>query len=124
MIRSDGTPERDFLYVEDAAAAYLAIADALGAGGPAARRSTPAASSRTRSREVVELIAAIAGTDVEPDIRGTGNPARRDRPPVRRLDEAARADRLGAREVGLEDGLRRTLEWYRDHPEARPSAQE
>src|SRR3954466_11298758 len=28
-IRSDGTPERDFLYVEDAVGAYLAIADAL-----------------------------------------------------------------------------------------------
>ena len=27
--RSDGSPERDFLYVEDAAAPYLAIADAL-----------------------------------------------------------------------------------------------
>ena len=29
VIRSDGSPERDFLYVEDAVAAYLAIADAL-----------------------------------------------------------------------------------------------
>ncbi len=29
VLRSDGSPERDFLYVEDAAAAYLAIADAL-----------------------------------------------------------------------------------------------
>src|SRR5215210_4163048 len=30
VLRSDGSPERDFLYVEDAAAAYLAIADNLG----------------------------------------------------------------------------------------------
>ena len=30
MIRSDGSPERDFLYVEDAVAAYLAICGALG----------------------------------------------------------------------------------------------
>ena len=29
VIRSDGSPERDFLYVDDAVAAYLAIADAL-----------------------------------------------------------------------------------------------
>ena len=28
VLRSDGSPERDFLYVEDAASAYLAIADA------------------------------------------------------------------------------------------------
>ena len=32
MIRSDGSPERDFLYVEDAATAYLAVADALAIG--------------------------------------------------------------------------------------------
>src|SRR5207248_10274951 len=32
VIRSDGTPQRDFLYVEDAARAYLAIADALDRG--------------------------------------------------------------------------------------------
>ncbi len=49
VIRSDGSPERDFLYVEDAAAAYLAIADALdGRRRRAARRSTPAAARRTR----------------------------------------------------------------------------
>ena len=49
VIRSDGSPERDFLYVEDAVAAYLAIADALGAAGRGAGRpSTPAASAPTR----------------------------------------------------------------------------
>ena len=29
VIRSDGTPQRDFLYVEDAVEAYLAVADSL-----------------------------------------------------------------------------------------------
>ena len=29
VIRSDGTPERDYIYVEDAADAYLAVADSL-----------------------------------------------------------------------------------------------
>ena len=29
MIRSDGTPERDYLYVEDAVDAYLAVAESL-----------------------------------------------------------------------------------------------
>ena len=36
VIRSDGSPERDFLFVDDAVAAYLAIEHAVGAGGPAA----------------------------------------------------------------------------------------
>ena len=49
MIRSDGSPERDFLYVEDAVAAYLAIGDALGAGGPAAGEAFNAGGERPHS---------------------------------------------------------------------------
>ena len=48
VIRSDGSPERDFLHVDDAVSAYLAIAGALD-DGAAGRPSTPAASARTRS---------------------------------------------------------------------------
>ena len=50
VIRSDGSPERDFLYVEDAVAAYLAIWERCSARqGRGARRSTPAAARRTGS---------------------------------------------------------------------------
>ncbi len=48
VLRSDGSPERDFLYVEDAARAYLAIATPLTATRSAARPSTPAAVARIR----------------------------------------------------------------------------
>ena len=121
VLRSDGTPERDFLYVEDAASAYLAIVDALdrddvrgevfNAGGG---RSHPVG-------EVVALIARLAGTGVEPEIRGTGNPEGEiDRQYV---DPAKIRERLGWEPaVGLEEGLRRTLDWYREHPEARAPA--
>src|SRR5207248_4420831 len=70
VIRSDGSPERDFLYVTDAVSAYLAIAEALpGAGGEAfnAGGDTPHS-----VREVVALVCQAAGTDVQPDIRGAG----------------------------------------------------
>ena len=46
MIRSDGSPERDFLYVDDAVAAYLAIEHAVGAGGPAAGEAFNAGGGR------------------------------------------------------------------------------
>ena len=46
IVRSDGSPERDFLYVEDAARAYLAVWDALGRGSAGARRSTRVRESR------------------------------------------------------------------------------
>ena len=48
VLRSDGSPERDFLYVEDAARAYLAIAEPWTARRCAARPSTRAAAGRIR----------------------------------------------------------------------------
>jgi CDP-glucose 4,6-dehydratase len=115
VIRSDGTPERDFLYVEDAVAAYLALAreidraagEAFNAGG-----ERPVA-----VREVVELICRLAGADVEPDIRGTGTP---DGEIERQYVDSGKLRALtGWRpRVELEEGLRRTVEWYEAHPEA------
>ena len=76
QIRSDGSPERDFLYVSDAVAAYLAVEHAVGAGGPGrGRRSTPAASVPIRSREVLETVVDVSGTDLRPEFLGTGNPS-------------------------------------------------
>lgn len=118
VIRSDGSPERDFLHVDDAVAAYLAIEGALDAG--AAGEAFNAGGERPHSvREVVGLIAAAAGDGVEPDFRGTGNPdGEIDRQFV---DSTKLRELTGWRpRVGLEEGLRRTLEWYEEHPEARP----
>jgi CDP-glucose 4,6-dehydratase len=119
VIRSDGSPERDFLHVDDAVSAYLAIADALGADG-AAGEAFNAGGERPHSvREVVELIATAAGAEVEPDFRGAGNPAGEiDRQFV---DSSKLRELTGWRpEVDLGDGLRRTLDWYRERPDVRP----
>jgi CDP-glucose 4,6-dehydratase len=66
---------------------------------------------------VVELIARLAETGAEPEIRGTGNPTGEiDRQYV---DPAKLRDVVGFEPaVGLEDGLRQTIAWYREHPEA------
>lgn len=120
-IRSDGSPERDFLHVDDAVSAYLAIASALGDG--AAGEAFNAGGERPHSvREVVELIATVAGTGVEPEYRGAGTP---DGEIDRQFVDSTKLRQLtGWRpEVELADGLRRTLDWYREHPEARPSRQ-
>jgi CDP-glucose 4,6-dehydratase len=121
VLRSDGSPERDFLYVEDAAAAYAAIAAALDRDEVRGEAFNAGGGRPYPVREVVELIARLAGTGVEPDIRGTGNPAGEiDRQYV----DAAKIRRLVGwePEVDLEDGLRRTIDWYREHPEARAPA--
>jgi CDP-glucose 4,6-dehydratase len=118
-IRSDGSPQRDFLFVDDAVSAYLAIEHAVGAGGPGAGEAFNAGGEQPHAvAEVVEAIAAIAGGGLEPEY-GPGNPAGEiDRQFV---DSAKLRELTGWRpQAGLEDGLTRTLEWYRQHPEARP----
>jgi CDP-glucose 4,6-dehydratase len=118
VLRSDGSPERDFLYVEDAASAYLAIADALDRDDVRGEAFNAGGGRAYPVGEVVALIARLAGTGVEPDIRGTGNPEGEiDRQYV---DASKIRDRLGWEpSVDLEEGLERTLAWYRGHPEAR-----
>lgn len=118
VIRSDGSPERDFLYVEDAVEAYLAIAAALDEGDGARGEAFNAGSGRPRAvGDVVELICRIAGTDVVPDVRGHGTPPGE----IERqyVDASKLAELTGwAPRVPLDEGLRRTVAWYRAHPPA------
>ena len=105
VIRSDGTPERDFLYVEDAAAAYLAIARALdGERRPwrgLQRRQRPAPRGARGSRpDLPDRRHRCAS----PDIRGKGTPPGEiDRQYV---DTAKLRELTGwAPRCGLEEGL-------------------
>ncbi len=88
VVRSDGSPERDFLYVEDAVAAYLAICEALGRGEGRGEAFNAGGGRAHRVLDVVRLICRLAGTGVTPDVRGAGHSTWRDRPPVGRLLEA------------------------------------
>jgi CDP-glucose 4,6-dehydratase len=122
LIRSDGSPERDFLHVDDAVAAYLAIEAAL-ARGEARGEAFNAGGERPHSvREVVDLIASAAGTGIEPEYLGAGTPEGEiDRQYV---DSAKLRELTGwSPRVALEDGLCETIKWYREHPEARPARQ-
>ncbi|CAN5438797.1 GDP-mannose 4,6-dehydratase [soil metagenome] len=117
VLRSDGSPERDFLYVEDAASAYLAIVDALDRDDVRGEAFNAGGGRSYRVGDVVALIAKLSGTGVEPDIRGEGNPS--GEIDKQYVDTAKLRERLGWEpRVGLEEGLQRTIDWYREHPEA------
>jgi CDP-glucose 4,6-dehydratase len=118
VIRSDGTPERDFLYVEDAADAYLAISEGLDDGSARGEAFNAGGGEPHSVADVLRLIAEVAGTDLEPDIRGSGNP---EGEIDRQYVDSSKLREATGWEPGtdLREGLRRTIEWYREHPEAR-----
>jgi CDP-glucose 4,6-dehydratase len=116
VIRSDGSPERDFLYVEDFVAAYLALWRAVLAGQGRGEAFNAGGGVPHRVADVVALICRLAGTSVAPEIRGQGVPhAEIDRHWV---DPGKLHALTGWRAaVNLEEGLTRSIDWYRHHPE-------
>jgi len=120
VIRSDGSPERDFLHVDDAVAAYLAIETALDRGEVKGEAFNAGGERPHSVREVVEKIAAVAAEGIEPEYLGGGTPdGEIDRQYVD-SNKLRKLTRWSPR-VSLADGLKRTLEWYREHPKARPA---
>ena len=111
VIRSDGTPERDYLYVEDAVDAYLAVAEALQDRANYGRAWNAGSGEPLSVIDVVTRLIEIAEVDVTPDIRGSGTPhGEIDR---QYLDATALRRDLGwAPGWDLERGLRATWEWY------------
>jgi CDP-glucose 4,6-dehydratase len=111
VIRSDGTPERDYIYVEDAADAYLAVADSLEDRAHWGRAWNAGSGEPRSVLEIVERLIEISGRDVEPEVRGTGTPhAEIDR---QYLDPRAIREELGwTPKWDLDSGLRAAWEWY------------
>jgi GDP-L-fucose synthase len=101
-----GAASREFLYVEDAARGIGMAA----AGYDGAEPVNLGAGFEIQVRDLVKLICRLMGYKGE--IRF--DPSKPDGQPRRSLD-TSRAERLfGFRAaVGFEDGLRRTIEWYR-----------
>lgn len=121
VIRSDGSPERDYLYVADAVAAYLALESSVGAGGPAAGEAFNAGGGVPHSvSEVLDLIAEATDADFDPDFRGSGVP--KGEIDTQFVDATKLVATTGWKpQVKLADGLRHTIAWYREHPEIRPA---
>ena len=111
VIRSDGTPERDYIYVEDAADAYLAVAGSLADRANWGRAWNAGWGEPHSVLEVVERLIAISGRELEPDVQGAGVPhGEIDR---QFLDSTAIREELGwAPRWDLDSGLRAAWQWY------------
>lgn len=110
-IRSDGTMIRDYFYVRDGALAYLALAEAMAKNpdlkGHAFNFSTD---EPMTVMDITGKILSMMGSDLEPVIL---NEAKNEILEQRLSSKKAR-DMLGWKpQFDLEDGLRRTIDWYR-----------
>jgi len=111
LIRSDGTNIRDYFYVEDAALAYLKLAELMD------RKPKILGEAFNFSNEVqipvmalTQKVLQLTGReDLEPIVQ---NQAKNEIPHQYLSAEKARKHLGWKPEFSLEDGLRRTIRWY------------
>ena len=111
IIRSDGKAVRDYIYVEDAANAYMQLAESL-----ASQPELAGEAFNFSNQDQIEVIALVKqilellGSDLEPEIL---NEAKNEIYHQYLSAEKAR-NKLGWKPLfTLEEGLNRTIEWYR-----------
>jgi CDP-glucose 4,6-dehydratase len=113
VVRSDGSMVRDYIYVDDAADAYLTVAEALldGRDGVAGEAFNFSLETPLTVLQVVDTIIRMMGSDITPDVLGgtlTNEITRQF------MSSAKARARLGWRpRIGFEAGLRQTIAWYR-----------
>jgi GDP-L-fucose synthase len=107
VVWGDGTPTREFLYVEDAAEGILLAAERYDDSEPVNLGS----SSEISIRELVELVARLTGFDGRiswDDTKPNGQPRRC-------LDTSRARSGFGFEaHTNFAVGLDRTIQWYRD----------
>lgn len=111
VIRSDGLFVRDYFYVEDGAAAYMLLTEAL-ANNPDLRGHAFNFSNEIQItvRDLVQQILDMMDSTLEPDIRNEASNEIR----YQYLSARKARELLGWQPLfALESGLQHTIEWYR-----------
>jgi GDP-L-fucose synthase len=108
VLWGDGSPTREFLYVEDAADAFVLAADGYSGPGPINIGTGDEVAIRDLAAEIAELT-GFAGEIVWDLAMPNGQPRRR-------LDTSRAEEVLGfGAKTALREGLERTIAWYREH---------
>jgi len=118
IIRSDGNFVRDYFYVEDGAAAYMLLAERLAAcselRGEAFNFSY---GNQLTVLQLVHRILSLMGSQLRPEVRNEASNEIRKQ--ILNADKARQ--KLGWSPVfSLEEGLKKTILWYREFLAAEP----
>ena len=113
VIRSDGSFVRDYLYVEDGAAAYMLLAEKLAERPRLSGRAFNFSNElQITVLDLVRRILDLMGSKLLPDVRNEAQNEIRNQ----YLSAARARGELGWKpQFELEDGLRKTIDWYREH---------
>ncbi len=119
VVRSDGTLIRDYIFVDDVVDAYLALADAVARGQGVGEAYNFSSESRVSALEMVRaVLAAMGREDLTPDVRNTAKAEIKNQ----YLDATKARTELGWKiRYGLEEGLARTVAWYREFFSGNPA---
>jgi CDP-glucose 4,6-dehydratase len=112
IVRSDGTLQRDYLYIKDAVAAYALLAEKL-LGGEARGEAFNFSNELPRTvLDVVERISRLMGrTDLPPRVLNQAT----NEIPHQFLSATKASAQLGWKaQYSLEQGLEETIAWYRE----------
>ncbi len=108
VVWGDGSPTREFLYVEDAAEAILAATEKYDSAEPVNLGS----GHEISIKDLAEMITGLTGFEG----KLTWDASKPNGQPRRGLDVTRARDYFGWQaQVGFEEGLRRTIAWYRQN---------
>jgi CDP-glucose 4,6-dehydratase len=112
LIRSDGQFVRDYFYVEDAAACYTLLAEKLEEKPELRGRAYNFSLEEPLSvLDVVNRVLTTMNSNREPDVRNEASHEIREQFLSAKL---AHAELGWQAQIGFNEGLRRTIDWYRN----------
>lgn len=112
IIRSSGTPERDYMYIEDAMSAYLALAENMYRKEISGEAFNFGTQNPISVIDLFNKIISLCNSSVKPKVLGI---ATNEIP--RQFLDTEKAQRIlnWSPKYSLEEGLKKTIQWYKEH---------